>query len=668
MKTLVLIVVLLISSSWVTAQDSVSLDSQARQELNAVLSNYEVTRLDPISLLSKVDERTYQTTLTISGKKLIISLEENFLLSRNFVAHRNDEPVSLEKELARSFQGNLTGENSGRVRLSVATNFLSASINLNGEMHYIRPLTNFTKLRATENTYVVFKGSDLITDSGVASCGVLEEVNRIEQPQSMALSSSTATSSCDILEIAIEYDYEFFVANGSSLSAAYNSTLATMNQAEAFYVDDFGIEFIIVGGWGWATSSDPYSVSAPFGNGLPVITELKNYWLANRSTVGRDVVYFFTQKSGHGVKGSAEGIGTLCDVSSGTYAFTATAISGINVTTTTTHEIGHLFNAVHPSGTCTSSLMCILPNGVSDTRPLSFNSSNTSAVNSHISGSSGSCLGELASFRISGTDPVCTSRSFWVSAPVDVGFTTLVTNWASSTSNLTVSLGGSGTTATRQNNYNGYATITASGTVGGISGCTFSVSRQIYVGNPPIPTSRRVNGVNYYSGIPVCPGPNTAKVSPGSGPTPSSYTWTASSGVPNWPNGALLDFDFPSSKSNITLTVKANNACGSSNTTSFFITKKTSGCGLFRLVTYPNPSGGNLTIEAVEEDVDATLIPAIEIVPAEIMIFDMSGNLMLEHMPTSHKSTISLEGLPPGEYIVHIKVDSEVVKEHIIIN
>ncbi len=150
-----------------------------------------------------------------------------------------------------------------------------------------------------------------------------------------------------ICELAIETDYEYFVSQGSSVSACLADIENIVNQSDAVFVRDTGITFQLTAVVIRSSINDPYS-----GAGTAILqSEFRNEWLANFSGVRRDIAHMFTGISLNDFAGVSY-VGTVCGENFGfSVARTFFSPEMIRRVALTAHELGHDFNATHCSGT-----------------------------------------------------------------------------------------------------------------------------------------------------------------------------------------------------------------------------------------------------------------------------------------------------------------------------
>jgi hypothetical protein len=149
-----------------------------------------------------------------------------------------------------------------------------------------------------------------------------------------------------VARIAIETDYEFFQKFGSTgkatqyigdllgyVSTIYSAELQTQLQVGDIYL--------------YGTSADPWSATTT----STALTEIGNYWEANRSSVVRTVTQFI---SGKNVGGGIAWVNALCDKTYGysvamglSGSFSAANPQVIWDSVVVAHEMGHNFGSPH---------------------------------------------------------------------------------------------------------------------------------------------------------------------------------------------------------------------------------------------------------------------------------------------------------------------------------
>ena len=653
--------------------DLIKLNTIENDELLKSLKEFKVISLDAkvLSALCKGKKNNIDFQLRIESHNWNITLEENEFRDPNLQVVENDIAANLQFNKCLTYKGYLNGNTNQPVRLFIAEDMLEGYVMDETGMIFIKLLSKIIKNYPHKDHYVIFNSKDIIDDPSIRACGIEEAKsvkNVIEKPKSVV--GGRATTSCLVLEIATEADFEFYQVNGSNVTTANNNILAVLNQIEGVYQATFNVRFLITYQSVWSVSTDPYSAVATGGLGQNVVDELANWWQVKRIYVNRDVVHFFSAKTGHTVRGAAKVIGAICDDIANSYAFTATNVVNINQVITTAHEIGHLFGAFHPNGASAScsptpTIMCILscanPPCV-DNRVFQFSTFSQDEINTWIN-LHNNCLRDVLSVSISGAEPVCSGGQFSVT-PLPAGSS--ITSWISDNLNgLTVTTGGY---ATRLNNFSGGVNLTASGNYGS-SGCTFTSTKQVFVGSPLADNSTLIYPNGGRAVDPVTLLPNTVyQFNSDFVLGASSFTWMLPSGFSFVSGGgtSIPDIRTSATYGNYTLYCTADNACGSSWMHSLGIIiygsciicpriaqddKPPSAETFYKIALYPNPANTELKVRLTA--------PAEH--EGELSLMDLSGNVKLNGIIQKGTQWITpgTSDIFPGMYVIKINDGSK---------
>jgi Secretion system C-terminal sorting domain len=201
-------------------------------------------------------------------------------------------------------------------------------------------------------------------------------------------------------------------------------------------------------------------------------------------------------------------------------------------------------------------------------------------------------------------------------------------------------------------------------TTDGNTCATKNVNKSIWLGKPS-PASQTVDGLTYSPGYQICPGNHWVGIT-WSGLV-NSTSWTVTPGIYYYTNNSECDFTLPSSGiSSVSITVNGSNACGPSYNASYYLSKKTYGCGSFLIVVYPNPAENELTIETSLKSATEDLQYAV---PAdEITLLDKSNSKLLAKFPTESTVTLDTKNIPKGEYFLRVRFGKDEITKHIIID
>jgi hypothetical protein len=248
--------------------------------------------------------------------------------------------------------------------------------------------------------------------------------------------------------------------------------------------------------------------------------------------------------------------------------------------------------------------------------------------------------------EIQGQTSVCTSSTF--------SFTVLPTasvSWSTNTSGLSITASG---LATRVNNYNGYATITAT-ISGNTCGAPSAINKNILVGKPLADNStliwtsiRGVNPVTLNAGS-----INNYQVDN----VPSGFT---SYGGSTTTSGPYISLITGNQQGTFNLYCSANNSCGSSYTNNLAINVVGSGGGggIQLRSPSPNPAANSINIKLKNEST-----------PLDISISLFNSNMEQVFMTKTSEMSIDIpvNHLSEGNYYLNILDGKELTKKQVII-
>lgn len=198
-----------------------------------------------------------------------------------------------------------------------------------------------------KESYILFEASNSINTSNF-SCAVDEEFNNNISPQ-IESSSSVVTSVC--IELAIEVD-NYTRNTFSSTLETTNWALAIIAGVSQIYDSETNTAVVVVSSYIWNTV-DPYDTYVNQSSNM--LSGLASYWIANNSTVNRDLVHLMTKRNNTGTGGIAY-LDVLCDNTWG-YGFSSALDNDTTYTfpnpsytwnlTVVSHEIGHNVGSHH---------------------------------------------------------------------------------------------------------------------------------------------------------------------------------------------------------------------------------------------------------------------------------------------------------------------------------
>jgi hypothetical protein len=199
--------------------------------------------------------------------------------------------------------------------------------------------------------HVVVAEADLPAPPEAAFACLADEMTEAAAPVPAGLPRLPAdvqtTTTRLVCDLALDCDYEFFVREGSDSARAVAYALVMLGTSSAIYEREINVALRASYLNLWTTASDPYAATDLNAQ----LTEFKNYWVANRSGVTRDLAQLV---SGRALGGGIAWIGALCSSSFGYSVISNLAGSNVYPTNVTTwdinvmaHELGHNFSSRH---------------------------------------------------------------------------------------------------------------------------------------------------------------------------------------------------------------------------------------------------------------------------------------------------------------------------------
>lgn len=273
------------------------------------------------------------------------------------------------------------------------------------------------------------------------------------------------------------------------------------------------------------------------------------------------------------------------------------------------------------------------------------------------------CSYTCANTMITGPENFCSSATFSVSLPPNTNV-----NWSVNPSNaLNFAQGSPTTTFTRNNNFNGIATITLQVTSPNCD-TNLSVSKSIEVGKV-MPGS--VSGTNG-----VCAGEDYYYYcNPPGGHKPwYTYRWT----MPNssWQiysqiENRILAVPYGSNFAGQIL-AEVNNGCGWSVVGGIVAYPYCPGTYSYNV--YPNPnSSGSFTVDIID-DIEKSKNKTVQVDSSNeqtnelaIEVYDFTGNVVKPKEIIQNRSRVDVSGLQSGLYILKIHHNGEIIEKKIII-
>ena len=322
----------------------------------------------------------FEMSLNIEGADYTLDLRPHSVRSADFQLLVADDDGIHEEEPAphRTYRGVVLDADGSEiagsgVAASLNDGKLTGLIDLNdGQTWYIDSLVD-VGLPAQSNEHALYKGIDSLPHD--RRCGVDDMAGVIlesdadadeSQPEGEGGGGPRATG-FEVADIAIEADWQFFLLNGSSVTATMFDIENVMNSIEFVYERDTDITYeittIVVR---TSSASNPYTTN----NCGDLVCEFKNEWNTNFTGVRRDMAHLMT---GRNLLSGCLGVawlGVVCNVAGNDGSCPPIANLGYGLAQNrwsasfnnrigvSAHELGHNWAAFHCDGNGDCHIMC----------------------------------------------------------------------------------------------------------------------------------------------------------------------------------------------------------------------------------------------------------------------------------------------------------------------
>ena len=328
-----------------------------------------------------VEHDLIYTTVTLEDDVEVIALQPHSIRSRSFqllTVGRNGDVDKVEPPPPNTYKGSLLGRPETRVAATIDGESICALIRLEtGKIWCIQPVKHDDRV-SDLFLYAVFSTDDI--EPGDWTCGVTEstgnaldllgDLDRFDETLLLA-----AQPGSSIAEISLDADFEFFQANGNSVSDTMQDIEEVMNAVNVIYERDTGIFHEIGTILVRTEAADPYSSNAP----STLLNQFRNEWNQNQQNIQRDVAHLMTGKNLNGSTIGIAQLGVICNRSSAyglsESRFTGNFVSRVGLTA---HELGHNWSANH----CDCNIMCSGIGGCQGS-PTSFSQPSVNAILAH---------------------------------------------------------------------------------------------------------------------------------------------------------------------------------------------------------------------------------------------------------------------------------------------
>ncbi len=276
---------------------------------------------------------------------------------------------------------------------------------------------------------------------------------------------------------------------------------------------------------------------------------------------------------------------------------------------------------------------------------------------------------DISTTQIQGPDDVCTTATFSLPGGADTY------TWTSTSTDVNITSAGNQATVTRLNGYNGSIILRATIDAPGCGVVDQPVVREIWVGDAVVNRWDQVDKLETGLSDPISSGSCEdialrLDISPGN---PLAIEWErVTTNFTISQQGTKYAILAPFSDGYIELRVRLLNNCGWSRW--YYYGLNINGCdsgGGFVFRAYPNPTSGNMTIEATgqrESSQKSVLKSSVERGTIDVLrLYDFNGRMVFERKQWT-TGNLDLSTLKNGTYVMEITVGDTIETQQIIID
>ncbi|MBX3376643.1 MAG: hypothetical protein KF678_06535 [Phycisphaeraceae bacterium] len=326
--------------------------------------------IQSLSLPQSQPAEPFEVSIHLEGAPRTIRLEPFSIRGPHFRLLVQREDGSLHPQPAGpevTYRGRVVGDESSIVAATLTDRGLTGIVRRGRDQPTwsVQPLADVVP-GADRRMHVVLSERDVV--GGPWRCGVPDGPK--------APSGRPVTGGPDaflVCQLSVDADYEYYLANGSSVPNTTADISAVVNGMGAIYQADANVTFELGTVVVRQSASQPYTSTS--ANTL--LTQFVNEWVANQSGTVRDLAHLFTGKDLDGSTIGLAYVGVVCNSSFGyglsQSRFTTNFANRVGVTA---HEVGHNFAENHCDSTCSPCrIMCATIGGCSGVSSLGCSAS-----------------------------------------------------------------------------------------------------------------------------------------------------------------------------------------------------------------------------------------------------------------------------------------------------
>ncbi|HMN96196.1 MAG TPA: M12 family metallo-peptidase [Phycisphaerales bacterium] len=194
-----------------------------------------------------------------------------------------------------------------------------------------------------------------IVDDGGIGPPTLRGIGRSGHVDAVEGLGGVAGATCPrICQIAFDTDYEYFLANGSSIEETVADIESILAGMLPIFESQLGVTFVLTAIIVRTSPEDPYTADAF----LPLLHEIKDEWGANFADVPRDLAHLMTDRVVGSTLGAAWVQGACTEQFHFGWSRSKFSTDYAVRVFLTSHEVGHNLGATHDCGQPDCGIMC----------------------------------------------------------------------------------------------------------------------------------------------------------------------------------------------------------------------------------------------------------------------------------------------------------------------
>jgi len=299
----------------------------------------------------------FEVQVLLGTRLCQLNLRKHEVRSSNFQLVVQDEDGSrvVATPPCITYRGEVVGQGNSMVAASLVAGRLTALVRLGDADTFwgIQPVGGDGSGNGINRfTHISYDSAHNVL--GKHTCGVVDD----EHPAKPAASYGPMSAQVWFCDLACDADYDFYKANGSSVTNTQNDITTVINNVAVIYKRDVNIDYKI--------TQIIVRTSRTYTGTYASVSEMRSRWIYYHTSVPRDLAHLFTGRSLGGTTIGVAYLSSVCSTDSG-YGVSRSRYTNnmTSRTALTAHEIGHGWSSPHCDGQNPCNIMCSALGGCS---------------------------------------------------------------------------------------------------------------------------------------------------------------------------------------------------------------------------------------------------------------------------------------------------------------